>query len=175
MSVMANDGTLAQDEQSVLELHPHWKTVLRPMFILVITVAAALAGIILIPSGTAAKWERLAVGVAAILILLRWVLVPILRWRTTTYQLTTRRFRMREGILSRNGRDIPLMRINDVSFQHGPIDRLLGCGRLVVESAGEHGQLVLTEIPNVERVQSTLYQLVEDEQQRLAGEDKHQP
>ena len=76
---------------------------------------------------------------------------------------------MREGILSRRGRDIPLNRVNDVSFSHGLIDRVLGCGRLVVESAGEHGQLVLTEIPHVEEVQSTLYQLVEEEQQRQDG------
>ncbi|HEY3735430.1 MAG TPA: PH domain-containing protein [Streptosporangiaceae bacterium] len=172
---MANDGTLSQDERSVLELHPHWKTVLGPMVLLVITVAAALTGIILIPAGTAAKWERLAIGVVAIAILLRWVLVPILRWRTTTYQLTNRRLRLREGILSRKGRDFPLIRISDVSFQHGLIDRLLGCGRLVVESSGEHGQLVLTEIPGVERVQATLFQLVEDEHSRLSGEEHTQP
>ena len=55
-----------------------------------------------------------------------------------------------------------------MSFSHGLIDRMLGCGRLVVESAGEHGQLVLTEIPHVEQVQATLFQLVEDEQARLA-------
>jgi len=41
-----------------------------------------------------------------------------------------------------------------------------------VESAGEHGQLVLNEIPSVERVQATLFQLVEDEQARLAREER---
>ena len=71
----------------------------------------------------------------------------MLRWQTTSYQLTTRRLRLRYGILSRTGRDFPLIRISDVSFSHGLIDRLLGCGRLIVESAGEHGQLVLNEIP----------------------------
>jgi len=152
-------------------LHPHWKTVLRPMLILVLTVAAALALVIVIPSGSSATAERLAAAAVAVVILLVWVVVPLLRWRTTTYELTTRRFRMREGILSRRGRDIPLTRINDVSFSHGLIDRMLGCGRLMVESAGEHGQLVLTEIPHVEKVQNTLYQLVEDEQQRLSGEE----
>ena len=95
----------------------------------------------------------------------------MLRWQTTTYELTTRRLRLREGILSRSGRDFPLIRISDVSFSHGLIDRLLGCGQLVVESAGEHGQLVLTEIPQVEKVQATLFQLVEDEQARLAREE----
>ena len=169
---MPKTGPLADDEESVLLVHPHWKTIIRPMLILVITVAAALALLIVIPSGSAAAAERIAIGVVAIVVLLVWVLVPILRWRATTYELTTRRFWMREGIIARSGRDIPLTRINDVSFEHGPIDRLLGSGRLIVESAGEHGQLRLNEIPNVERVQATLSQLVEDEQQRLTGEER---
>lgn len=172
MCPMADDGSPADAERSVLLVHPHWKTVLGPLFAGVLTVAVALALLVVIPSGSQAQWERLAVGVIAIIILLAWVLVPILRWRTTTYELTTRRLRLREGILSRTGRDFPLLRISDVSFSHGPIDRLLGCGRLVVESAGEHGQLVLTEIPNVQQVQATLFELVENEQRRLAGEER---
>jgi len=74
--------------------------------------------------------------------------------------------RLRDGIVARNGRDIPLSRITDISFRKGPLDRLLGSGTLVVESAGEHGQLRLTEIPHVERVQALLFQLVEDERTR---------
>ena len=70
----------------------------------------------------------------AILALMLWLIAPVLRWRTTTYELTTRRLRTRFGILTRRGRDIPLSRINDVSFERGPLDRLLGAGRLVVES-----------------------------------------
>jgi uncharacterized membrane protein YdbT with pleckstrin-like domain len=159
-------------EESVLLVHPHWKTVLFPLFILVITIAATLTLVIVIPSGSAAGKERLAVAVVAVIVVVAWVLVPVLRWRTTTYELTSRRLRLREGVLSRKGRDFPLLRISDVSFAHGPIDRLLGCGRLVVESAGEHGQLVLNAIPDVERVQATLFQLVEEEHQRLAGDDR---
>jgi membrane protein YdbS with pleckstrin-like domain len=82
---------------------------------------------------------------------------------------------VRHGVLTRRGRDIPLARINDVSFEKGPLDRLLGCGRLVVESAGEHGQIVLTEIPHVETVHSTLFRLVEDEQRRLERQQRSQP
>jgi membrane protein YdbS with pleckstrin-like domain len=102
-------------------------------------------------------------------------MVPVLRWRTTTYELTTRRLRMRDGIVVRHGRDIPLARINDVSFERGPLDRLLGSGRLVVESAGEHGQIVLRDIPRVERTQATLFRLVEEEQRRLERDQRTQP
>jgi uncharacterized membrane protein YdbT with pleckstrin-like domain len=86
-----------------------------------------------------------------------------MRWRTTTYEVTTRRLRLREGILSRTGRDFPLNRISDVSFRQGLLDRMLGCGTLVVESPGEHGELELDEIPEVQRVQGILFQLVADE------------
>jgi uncharacterized membrane protein YdbT with pleckstrin-like domain len=153
-------------------LHPHWKTVLMPMVILIVVAIVAAVLLIVIPHGRLAGPEQIAVGAVALIVALTFTLVPLLRWRTTTYELTTRRFRLRYGILSRTGRDFPLIRISDVSFSHGLIDRMLGCGRLVIESAGEHGQLVLNEIPSVERVQAALFQLVEDEQARLAREDR---
>ena len=114
-------------------------------------------------------------AVIALLALMLWLIAPVLRWRTTTYELTTRRLRTRYGLVTRRGRDIPLARINDVSFEKGLLDRLLGAGRLVVESAGEHGQIVLRDVPNVEQVQATLYQLVEAEQGRLDHDQRNQP
>jgi uncharacterized membrane protein YdbT with pleckstrin-like domain len=174
MCDMAPEFPLTADEQPVLLLHPHWKTLIRPFLLAVIVVAAALVGEAAI-SGKDAAAERLAVAVVAILVLMVWLAVPVLRWRTTTYQLTTRRLRMREGIVTRRGRDIPLVRINDVSFEKGILDRLLGAGRLVVESAGEHGQILLNDIPHVEQVQGTLFRLVEQEQRRLEREQRNQP
>jgi hypothetical protein len=39
---------------------------------------------------------------------------------------------------------------------------MLGSGTLMVESGGERGQLILRNIPQVERVQSELYRIIED-------------
>jgi uncharacterized membrane protein YdbT with pleckstrin-like domain len=166
---------MAGDERPVLLLHPHWKTLIRPILVAVLVVAIALVAEVLIPSGSGTGAARGAVGVVAVLGLMVWLIVPVLRWRTTTYELTTKRLQTRFGIVTRRGRDIPLTRINDVSFEKGLLDRLLGSGRLVVESAGEHGQIVLRDIPNVEYVQATLYQLVEDEQRRLGRDQRNQP
>jgi len=44
---------------------------------------------------------------------------------------------------------------------------MLGCGTLVIESAGERGQVVLRDVPRVEQVQRTVYDLVEDTDARL--------
>ncbi|MGH3219290.1 MAG: PH domain-containing protein [Streptosporangiaceae bacterium] len=172
---MVHDASLADDEQEVLRLHPHWKTLIRPLLVAIVVVAAALVIVAVIPSGKAAAVERLAVAVVAILALMLWLAVPLLRWRTTVYELTTRRLRVRSGIVTRHGRDIPLARINDVSFEKGLLDRLLGSGRLVVESAGEHGQILLNEIPHVEYVHATLFRLVEEEQRRLERQQRNQP
>ena len=169
---MAGDESLSEGERFVLRLHPHWKTLLRPFCILAVIVAAAIVALIMLPPRSDLAAVRIAIGALALLAVIIWCVVPLLRWKTTSYELTTRRLRLRRGILSRSGRDFPLIRISDVSFSHGLLDRLLGCGRLVVESAGEHGQLVLTEIPQVERVQAALFQLVEDEQARLAREER---
>jgi membrane protein YdbS with pleckstrin-like domain len=175
MCVMAREDSLTGDEEPVLLLHPHWKTLIGPVLIAVIVLAVALLIEAVIPSGRDAAAGRLAVAVIALLALMLWLIAPVLRWRTTTYELTTRRLRTRFGILTRRGRDIPLSRINDVSFERGPLDRLLGAGRLVVESAGEHGRIVLRDIPHVEQVQGTLYQLVEEEQRRLDNGQRNQP
>jgi membrane protein YdbS with pleckstrin-like domain len=169
---MAGDESLSEGERFVLRLHPHWKTLLRPFFLLAVIVAAAVALLVLLPTGHNLAVARIAIGVLALVAAVIWVGIPLLRWKTTSYELTTRRLRLRAGILTRTGRDFPLVRISDVSFSHGPIDRLVGAGRLVVESAGEHGQLVLNEIPQVEQVQATLFQLVQDEQERLAREER---
>ena len=169
---MASATGLSEGEHLVLKLHQHWKTVLRPLLILAATVLALLFLLLLVPAVRDASGARLGLAAAAVVIVIVFVVGPLLRWRTTSYELTNRRLRLRAGILTRRGRDFPLTRISDVSFAQGVLDRMLGCGRLVVESPGEHGQLVLTEIPHVQDVQATLFQLVEDEQARLAREQQ---
>jgi uncharacterized membrane protein YdbT with pleckstrin-like domain len=149
---------LSDDEEVVLETHPHWKMLVFP--VLELLVILALAGFLLaVVDDDIGRYVIL--GVSAVLLI--WLfMVPLLRWRTTLFVITDKRVVVRSGILSRTGRDIPLTRVNDVTFQHNLLERILGCGTLVVESAGERGQVELDDIPHVERVQRTLYELVEN-------------
>jgi uncharacterized membrane protein YdbT with pleckstrin-like domain len=165
---MVDDRSLAAGEAPVEILRPHWKVLVGPVLLTVVVVAAALAGEVAIPAGKDAAVERLVLAVVAIVLLMWWLLYPVLKWRTTHYELTTNRLRLRTGVIARDGRDIPLSRVTDVSFRKGILDRLLDCGTLVVESAGEHGEITLTDIPHVERVSGELFQLVEDERLRAA-------
>jgi uncharacterized membrane protein YdbT with pleckstrin-like domain len=165
---MGRDRSLAVGEESAEVLHPHWKTLVGPVVLAFVIVAALLVGEVLIPVGRNAAVERLAAAAGAVVLLMWWLVYPLLRWRTTRYELTTRRMRLRTGVFTRNGSDIPLSRITDVSFRKTLGDRLLGCGTLVVESAGEHAEIVLPQVPHVERVSARLFQLVEDERLRAS-------
>jgi uncharacterized membrane protein YdbT with pleckstrin-like domain len=158
---------LGDDEQVVLDLHPHWKRLLLPALLVPVAVGLATYVVFLIPSGSLRMPLRWAVVALAALVLLRWSVWPWVRWATTRYVLTTRRVVIRQGVFGRSGRDVPLTRVNDVSFHHSLLERLLRCGTLTIESAGEHGQVVLPEVPDVEQVQREVYRCVEDEARRL--------
>jgi uncharacterized membrane protein YdbT with pleckstrin-like domain len=101
----------------------------------------------------------LIVAAAAVLIALTWVAAPFIVWWATSYVITTDRLIIRRGVFNRTGHDMPLVRLNDISFSHNLFQRMLGCGTLVVESGGEMGQIELVNLPKVEEVQRTLYQL----------------
>ena len=153
---------LADDETLVLVLRRHWKVLAGPVAVLALVVAAVGVPALLTDVSDWPAWLWIVVAVIAAAVLLRWFVWPLVVWRTTLYAVTSRRLILREGVFARAGHDMPLSRLNDVSFQHTFVERLLGCGSLMVESAGERGQLTLTDIPKVELVQRTLYRLSED-------------
>lgn len=160
---MANDELLADGEEVVALLHPHWKTLVRPVAVAVVVLAAVLVLEVIIPQSGAADIERLVLLAVGIVLVMWSLMLPLLRWRTTTYELTTMRVRFRYGILVRNGKDFPISRIVNISYRTSLLDRMFGSGTVVLETAGEHGDLTLDEIPHVQRIQSTLFQLVENE------------
>lgn len=143
---------LNQGEQVVLSTRTHVKALLVPVVVLLV-VAGAAGYLTSVPDGAHAGVWRLVIWVVALLVLLRLVLVPFLRWWTTTYTFTDRRLITRSGILSRRGHDVPLNRISDISYDKSLLDRLLGCGTLVVSDASETGRVELHDIPHVEEAQ----------------------
>ena len=82
-----------------------------------------------------------------VVVLVVWSVKPFLDWLTSTYTITTKRLITREGLIARRGHDIPLMRISDVAYDMGLIDRMLGCGTLVISDASTHGPVGSTTSP----------------------------
>ena len=96
-------------------------------------------------------------------------LVKLAEWRTTHFVLTSDRLIVRSGVLSKQGTEIPLERINDLSYHQSLFERMVGAGDLVIESAGERGQDRFPRIPHPDRAQQFVYTEIENNRQRISG------
>jgi membrane protein YdbS with pleckstrin-like domain len=143
---------LGDDERVVTSTRTHWKALIGPVLVLLVVVGGGAFLAAVIPEGSVQTAGRIAIAAIAVVLLAIWVVKPFLDWFFATYTLTNRRLITRHGILNRSGRDIPLVRINDVSYEHGLVDRMLRCGTLVIQSASDGGQVVLRDVPHVERL-----------------------
>ncbi len=147
---------LNEGEHVVVSTRTHVKALFWPAVVL---VAVAFGSAYL--AAKADDWVgdeaggvlRIVLAVLAVVVLVWYVVRPFVRWLTTTYTFTNRRFVSRSGFISREGRTIPLNRISGVDFEIGVVDRLFGCGTLVVSDASESGRVELPDVPAVERVQ----------------------
>jgi uncharacterized membrane protein YdbT with pleckstrin-like domain len=164
------DKLLAEDEEVVRHLHPHWLTLFWPVVWFLLVVGGASFGTALIPAGRQQGIYRMLILAVAVVLLVLFVVVPLLRWRTTHYVISTHRLLFREGIMARRGRDIGLSRITDVSYRQSLWDRIINSGTLTIESAGDSGATVLKQIPDSEGVQQLLNFMIEEDADRRAQE-----
>jgi len=165
---------LSNGEYVVLSVRSHVKALIGPVVCLVLILAGFFTTLLMNTENS--PWGLVA-AVVAVPLLVLFSLIPFLRWLTTTYTVTNRRLITRRGIITRSGRDIPLFRINDVAYEKGLLDRLLGCGTLVISDATEKAGVELTDIPNVEQVHLQISDLLfarddgsDDDGSRVPGE-----
>ncbi len=134
---------LTQGETVVVDTRTHPKAVVWPAVVLVVSLAVAGYLDSLVGNGIVS----LLVWLLALAIIVWWFLRPFLQWLTATYTITTKRLITREGLIARRGHDIPLLRISDVAYDMGIIDRIFGCGTLVISDASTHGQMIHEQKP----------------------------
>ncbi|MDX1511376.1 MAG: PH domain-containing protein [Nitriliruptorales bacterium] len=156
---------LTDDETIVAELHPHWRTLL----VVGVWTILAVAGIGI---ALATDLEGTALGVTVLVIVLVWGVLsvpPIINRKFVVYALTTERIIVRTGIISKSSIEIPLESIHDVRFEQNVVERLLRYGDVLLESAGEKGQSLLTDVPDPEGFQSMVYKAREERVLQLEG------
>jgi membrane protein YdbS with pleckstrin-like domain len=156
---------LIEGEEVALDLRPHWWFCVGP-----VAAGAPVIGLLIYAltldgdAGQAMLWLSAAVSVVWAV----WLAGRLARWTTTHFVVTTERLVFRSGVLSKQGRDIPLDRVNDVASHQSFFERLLGSGDLLIESAGERGQQSFHDIPHPDAVQQEIYRQIELNETRTA-------
>jgi uncharacterized membrane protein YdbT with pleckstrin-like domain len=146
---------LNDNEVVILDLRPHWWVLVGSALLLALSLGLAIAVSVAVP-GAAHDPVLIASLLIVVLVLVRFVR-RYMRWATTNMVLTTDRLILRAGVFAKSGRELPLERINDLTYRQTFFERLIGAGDLLVESGGERGQQILRMVPGPMRVQQAIY------------------
>ena len=147
---------LNEDEEILIDSHPHWWIFAGAVFRLVVAIVVAIVIV--------AKYDGKAVnyiGIGLIAVTVLNLLLVYIAWLTTEFVLTTDRLVTRRGVFSRDSREIPLDRINDLSCHQSLFERVIGAGDLMIESGGERGQEVFSNFGNPFELQNAVHRAIE--------------
>ena len=78
------------------------------------------------------------------------------------YTLTDKRLIVRTGFIRRSCKVIPVNRIHDVSYTQNILERLVGIGDVIVESAGERGAIRLIDLPHCHDYSEMILQVIQN-------------
>ncbi len=154
---------LNDNEEIVLDLHPHWEYFVRSGAALVVS---SLLGLLVLVRWEDAPGAAEALTGLLVLASLIWFGVTYARWATTNFVITTDRLVYRTGVLAKHGIEIPLERVNTVFFSQSILERVLGSGDLAIESAGEMGRQEFSNVRKPSAVQNEIYRQMEQNENR---------
>jgi len=160
---LLNDG-----EEISLDIHPHWWFFAKSVATLVLTGVLFLWAFAALGDGGWQDALTLVLGVLALASLV-WVGIRWLMWRTTHFVITSDRVIARSGVLAKRGIEIPLERVNNISFAQSIFERAIKAGDLLIESGGEDGQQRFTDIRHPDQVQNLIHAQMEGVAKRRAG------
>jgi uncharacterized membrane protein YdbT with pleckstrin-like domain len=106
------------------------------------------------------KWFIIA---GLILLLLVYLEVQYVVWKSETYTLTDQRVLLRRGVLGKFSRSISMSRVQDVTTAQRLFGRLFDFGTVEVESAGHDGAEVLTYVPDPVNFRNVLFERLHPE------------
>ena len=152
---------LIPNEELILDLRPHPVALALPVLVVVAELVVAIWLTLTFDFNSWIWWA---------IVVVVFVLYPLRRliwWLTSNFAVTTERVIHREGFIAKRSMEIPLEAINDVRFEQGIWDRIVGAGTLRISSASEFGTNSFTHIRHPEEVQKTIYHQGEMNKKRM--------
>ena len=144
------------DEVLVLDLHPHWWRFVKPVVVIIATLAA-LANTHRIPNNFLSDLALIIAQVFTALAVLNLVL-QTLKWYRTHFVLTSQRVIFQSGVIARSRIEISLHKINLVTFHQSIFERLINAGDIIIESGAEDGMETFSDVQDPQHVQALIHQ-----------------
>jgi uncharacterized membrane protein YdbT with pleckstrin-like domain len=158
---------LADHEDLVLDLRPHWIALVGPAVVLVLVIVAEILLFAYFEPPSVVAWLALLAGAV---VLIAFPVRSLLAWATAHFVVTSDRVIHRSGWLAKRSMEMPLERINDVTFTQSVLERLVGAGSLRIQSGSEYGQNHFRDIRRPEDVQKLIYELSEANENRMRAQ-----
>ena len=152
---------LIPGEEVVLELRPHPVALAAPALAALVGTGAAIW--VLDRFDGVIVW---VVWAAWLALMLGFVVPKLVAWWTSIFVVSSDRVISREGFIAKRSMEIPLEQVNDVRFEQGIFDRMVGAGTLLIQSASTTGTNSFEDIRHPEDVQRTIFHQGELNQQR---------
>jgi uncharacterized membrane protein YdbT with pleckstrin-like domain len=167
---------LLRGEAEIRTARQHWSVFLPVVTSCVVILGVGFFLLKVAPHSVAGRdlhQVKVVIGLVLVLFCGALFLLRYLRWRFTTYTLTTTRILMSSGILSRTTESIVLDRVQDVVVRQSLLGRLFGAGDVEVESAGRSGSEVFHLLADPMGFSDALHDAVEA--YRRGGADASAP
>ena len=148
----------SHDEVLVLDLHPHWWRFVKPVVVIIATLAA-LANTHRIPNDFLKDLALIIAQVLAVLAVLNLALQS-LKWYRTHFVLTSQRIIFQSGVIARKRVEISLHKINVVNFHQSVFERLINAGDIVIETGAEEGVETFIDVRDPQNVQAYIHQWI---------------
>lgn len=150
--------TLIAGEEVIRKMRPHWIVLILPTVALIIltTMYVWLMGLI---SNLPEPFKTIVVWVVSLImfaLFLRWVAKGLIWWATTKYLFTNKRIVTRSGLIRVTGETIALNKVQSIQFEKTLLERLVGSGSLIIESASENSIRIIY-VWDAERIQQEVY------------------
>jgi len=129
---------LLPHERQVITVHQHPAILIKPIFWVLVGLAVAGWLSTSVASGNGVVL-LLIWGLWGILVV--YLLAKVFEWSVTYFVVTSQRFVLATGVVTRKVNMMPLAKVTDMSFQRSPMGRILGYGEFILESAGQEQAL----------------------------------
>lgn len=155
-------------ERVIVLARPQARRLFWPFMLLLAVLGAAGFGLGWLSRAGLPEWItpwqpvlRAAVLVAAALLVLRACVIPLLRWLSTRYLLTSRRLVVRRGWGRRSEQQVLLAAIYSMRIEQDLLQRILRSGRLDADLG--YGRFWrLPDVPEVARFRALVVRAIED-------------